>query len=356
MFAETHYVPVLKWKRGEQRALRELDPSIRAGMTPLLEMTFNPDLDSGEPPHPLPELVDSALDVMSQSWLKDRPFFLDPAMFAMLHEGGGTGTGALFDAAQERALPFVPVVRLAQSEEEVRASLGAGRNLCLRLGFDASDDGLEERVSRLLKTHQLQLEDVDLVLDFGALPTESVGVAARLARCFVEAVPHLERWRTLTLLATSFPAHMGGVPSGGDLVAPRMEWLVWSQLFQERKLKRTPAFGDYAIQHPEGPEDYDPRKMPMSACVRYTCDREWLFIKGVTTKLVPPGEQFPALAARLTEHPRFCGDEHCRGCGDAAACAQGAPSLSSPEQWRRIGTVHHLTMALRQLAALPRRA
>jgi hypothetical protein len=355
MFDERHYVPVLKWKRGEQRALRELENDVRGAITPLLEMSFNPDLETGEPPRPPGELIENAIDKMCESWLKQHRFFLDAGMFATLAEA--TGTALLFDAARARDLPFVPVVALSQPVGDVTAAIGCGAaGACIRIPFAESGDALPEQLLAFVAERKLPPENIDLILDLGALLTDSAGAAVMLARAFVSAVPDIERWRTVTLLATSFPEHMGSVPANGELVAPRTEWLTWMRLSQEAKLKRMPSFGDYAIQHPDGPEDYDPRKMPMSACIRYTCEREWLFIKGVTTKLSSPAEQFPGLAQRLTMHARFCGDEHCRGCGDAAACAQGAPRLGNPEQWRRIGTVHHLTMVVRQLSALQPRA
>ena len=39
MFDYRHYVPVLRWKRAEWVALRNLSPQTRAGMTPLIEIT-----------------------------------------------------------------------------------------------------------------------------------------------------------------------------------------------------------------------------------------------------------------------------------------------------------------------------
>ena len=37
-FDQTHYVPVLRFKRSEKVALRELGTQSRAGITPLLEI------------------------------------------------------------------------------------------------------------------------------------------------------------------------------------------------------------------------------------------------------------------------------------------------------------------------------
>ena len=174
---------------------------------------------------------------------------------------------------------------------------------------------------------------------------------AGIARGFIDAVPRILEWRSLTLLGSAFPQSMGVVPTGGELAIPRVEWLSWLRL--NEKVERRLTFGDYGIQHPET-GDFDPRKMTMSACIRYTLEREWLLVKGQATKLVSASEQFPALATRLLAHPGYPGAAHCRGCGDVEACAAGAPNLGSLEAWRRIGTVHHLTSTVGQIASLKR--
>lgn len=38
MFDERHYAPVLRWKRGERGALRELSDGIKHRTTPLIEL------------------------------------------------------------------------------------------------------------------------------------------------------------------------------------------------------------------------------------------------------------------------------------------------------------------------------
>jgi hypothetical protein len=43
MFDRKHYVPILRWKRGEQIALRELFHADRSAMTPMVESHSNDD-------------------------------------------------------------------------------------------------------------------------------------------------------------------------------------------------------------------------------------------------------------------------------------------------------------------------
>lgn len=41
MFDHNHYVPVLRWKQGEQRALQQLTPVVKSSITPLIELVPN---------------------------------------------------------------------------------------------------------------------------------------------------------------------------------------------------------------------------------------------------------------------------------------------------------------------------
>ena len=122
------------------------------------------------------------------------------------------------------------------------------------------------------------------------------------------------------------------------------------------RLPRLPTFSDYAIQHPAGVEGFDPRTMSASAAVRYALDKTWLLVKGVSTKNLGAKEQFPRLASQLVHgHLKsyFAGAEHCSGCADMQRAADGEANLGSPEIWRRLGTIHHITSAVDQLDALP---
>ena len=96
--------------------------------------------------------------------------------------------------------------------------------------------------------------------------------------------------------------------------------------------------------------------MQASAAIRYALDRNWLLVKGQGSRAVPLRQQFPNLAAKLVQgslHQYFCGAGHCSGCEAAAEAAGGAPKLGSAEAWRRIGTVHHISVVAESLAALP---
>jgi hypothetical protein len=82
----------------------------------------------------------------------------------------------------------------------------------------------------------------------------------------------------------------------------------------------------------------------------------WLRIKGQSLRNTPGSEQFADIATQLVyghlrEH--YAGADHCEGCRLIKLAADGAPKLGSPEVWRRLGTIHHMTMVMQGLASLP---
>lgn len=151
-------------------------------------------------------------------------------------------------------------------------------------------------------------EDTDLILDLGPVEDMVTEGVARFAIQFLEDVPYPDTWRTLTVSASAFPLSMGVVDRNSHSSVERTEWLAWkNHLHDGGRVRRIPTYSDCAIQHPSGVEGFDPRIM----------------------------------------------QAHCEGCASIKAAADGKPRLGSPEVWRRIGTVHHITEVTQALRSLP---
>ena len=138
---------------------------------------------------------------------------------------------------------------------------------------------------------------------------------------------------------------------------PREEWISWrDHLYANRSNgTRIPTFSDCVIQHPAGVEGFNPILMQVSASIRYTLEDDWLLIKGESTRFRAPSQQFPELAVRLVYgdlRRYYKGPDHCQGCESIKASADGAPKLGSAEVWRRLGTIHHLSMVMQGLDSL----
>jgi Beta protein len=350
-FGPGHYVPVLKVKRGEKRAVSLLAPQILRGLTPLFEIVET----VGKP---LGAHLDNSFKDMARALTNVTHYFLDAKE---LSPEGSQGARAVFMRARDLGVPFVPVTGIARLFDSVEAVKVATHGLGLRLTraeFDLGQQGgLASAVDNFMREYNLSESGIDLLLDLGAVDEMISDGVRDLASQFLEAIPNKKRWRTLTILGCAFPKSMSDVDRNSHALVDRNEWLVWRDFLYpaRQRLDRMPSFGDCAIQHSAGVERFDPRFMRAAAAVRYCLDSKWLLVKGESTGTTSSSVQFPKLARKivrgaLVEH--YAGPTHCAGCDAMLRCAEGGSGLGSPEVWRRLGTIHHLTRTTEQIGSL----
>jgi hypothetical protein len=343
-FDSYHYVPILKVKRGEKQALEAMNPGLKELMTPLLELVERMDKTPKE--H-----RSTALQKLAHSLNGYRRCFLD---IRAIDGDGAASARALLSEAEEDGLFFTPVIGLKRPAAVIQELLAhRSKGVALRLARRDFEEGRVEHCLEEVEALNLEPSDIDLIVDLGTIADLVLAGARRFALLFLNSVPAQEEWRTFTLSASAFPKSMGGVPSKAYALVERIEWTLWKEL-RERQ-GRLPTYSDSAIQHPSGVEDFDFTTMTPSASIRYAVPGDWLLIKGQSTKKVPAIEQFPELALRLVEGENashFRGEAHCRGCAWIGAAADGEPGFGSAGVWRRIGTTHHLTTVVEEMAGL----
>ena len=351
-FGPQHYVPVLKVKRGEKKALTLIAHGLQHQIIPLLEIVERrPDQASTIDKH-----LKTAFKGLADS---TRPYprcFLDAREIA---PDGPEGAREVFRRAASDEIAFTPVTGASRTVDVDAALEHSDHGIALRLTREEFEAGsLPTVIETFMVQHGLNAEQVDLIIDLGGVETLVADGITTLATAFLADVPYHHRWRTFTISACAFPRSMRGIDRHSyDLVA-REEWIAWRDYFHPRRnsLQRLPTFSDCAIQHPSGVEGFDPRIMQVSATIRYTLSDNWLLIKGESTRFTRPGEQFPELATRLvygqhSEH--FAGPNHCGGCESMKSAADGVLGFGSAEVWRRLGTVHHISTATESLGSLP---
>jgi hypothetical protein len=350
-FGPHHYVPVLKLKRGEKMALAMLSPAVASMVTPLFEIVAR----NEEKGQTVDAHLRTAFDKLDSSMRLCRRCFIDAREIAP--EGPAAAVEA-FRRASEMGIAFTPVTGISRLEDVAAALSYRTHGVALRLTRREFEDGsITRRLADFMRAHGIAAKEVDLIIDLGAVEDLVAEGIVALTRAFLDEVSDHDCWRTVTVSACAFPASMGVVNRLSHGFVERSEWRAWRDGCHANRstLRWLPTFSDCAIQHPQGVEGFDFRTMQVSASIRYTTSDSWLLVKGESTRYRPPTEQFPDLATQLVYgHLRqhFAGAGHCSGCAQIKDAADGRPGLGSPEVWRRLGTVHHITTVVEMTAAL----
>ena len=352
MFGPRHYMPVLKVKRGEKKALADISLGLRKRIVPLLEIverTTAPTVDKH---------LTTSFRELASSLHGYAHCLLD--VREIKHDGPAAAAEA-FSRAATAGISFTPVTGISRNADVASAvALSSVSGVGIRLTRSEFESGrLTADLNSFLSTNRLTPDRVDLIVDIGSVCDLITAGVMALTQAFLADVPNKGQWRTLTVTGSAFPQSMGVVNRNSSARIARSEWLAWrSGLFGQRAtLERLPTFSDCAIQHPVGVENFDPMIMQVSASIRYSSGNDWLLVKGESTRFNPPSNQFPQLATQLVYgqlQRDFTGAGHCAGCRMAKKSADGLSGLGSAEVWRRIGTVHHITTVVQNdLASLP---
>ena len=341
----TSYVPVLKVKRGEKSALGAVAPSLRPRITPLLEIVERTQTE-----------IDSHLNTAFKGLSENLTGY--PRCFLDTHEIEGDGpatAAAVFRRATEAGISFTPVTGVTRTVDVAAALQYGSSGVAVRLTRGEFESGvLPQAIPAFLQKSGLKPEEIDLIIDLGPVNDFVAQGVIGLSNAFVAEVPYHTKWRTFIISGCAFPPGMGQVPRNSHAYVDRAEWIAWRDNFRANpnRIPRVPTFSDCAIQHPIGVEGFNPIIMQPSASIRYTLLECWLLIKGEGTKSSPARDQFRGLATQLVSgvhRNSYMGRNHCPGCELIDGAANGYPRLGSPEVWRRIGTIHHISTAIRQL-------
>jgi hypothetical protein len=349
-FDTNHYVPVLKIKQGEKQALELISDQHCARITPLLEIVAR----DGEKKPTFQDHLDTAFKGLAQGATRFPRCLLDAREIA---PDGPAAAKEVFKRARAAGITFAPVTGVTR-KVDVAAALAARNNgLAIRLTRQEFETGrLNGLLLAFLATHSLQAEEIDLIVDLGAVNQLIQAGVLSLAAQFIEVVPYLDRWRSFTLSSAAIPEGMGGIERHSFGRVRRIDWLAWLDVCLKVRPPRLPSFSDCCIQHPKGVEGFNFQTMTPSASIRYTLDEDWLLIKGQSTKVEAIGKQLPKLATKLVKgvfKPHYRGASHCKGCQMIADSAGGKPKLGSATVWRRIGTIHHVEMVMEGMQAEP---
>lgn len=362
MFDSKHYVPMLKWKRAEQGALKALGEEDKKHITPLIQLVMpkqNPEEQLEGVVSRFEEQISKIPEKLVEVWGNNSIFvdfsllFTTPLKVKSLN--------ILLKEGHKLGAALIPVIHLNDDSEIKEAACSLAKEnksgICLRLicsdFLDADLTKLNQNISNLLSSMKLAEKDIDLLIDI----KEIVGNGDKYIRYLElsQKINNLLKWRTFIFASGAFPENLSGCRIDEENLISRLDWKNWKDQVVGKNLQRKPAFADYTIQHPiykEASQFFHP-----TSSIKYTLENEWLIMKGKQRKF----ELYLASAAELVKDKRFYKESFSDGDKYIAEKAKHFPAYikkpsikgtGSTETWLRAGINHHLVLVAHQVASL----
>lgn len=356
MFDSKHYVPILKWKRAEQGALKELEEERKKFITPLIQFV----MPKSKPEEKLEDTIvrfEGQLIEIPRRLIEvwgNSPVFIDVSLLYSISLKA-KALDAILKGGRELGGLFIPVIYLIDDEKVKKSVFNivhkTGNGLCVRLICSDFIDmtKLEHDIASLLSLGMSE-KDIDLLVDIKETEKDENKYITYLNMS--QKVPNLMKWRTLTFASGSFPEDLSKCKVDEETFVPRIDWISWRKCIS-KKLMRIPTFSDYTIQNPiykEASQFYPP-----TASIKYTLMNEWLIMKGQKQN----HKQYLAHAALLVKDKRYYGESFSAGDRYIAEKAKHFPvymknpaikGTGSTETWLKAGINHHLVLVAHQVS------
>jgi hypothetical protein len=362
--AQPLYMPALKWKQGEQLAASLLTGSQKAKLQPLADLPDRPfDWKNNKYTKSWDRHLDDIVTATVTHWGLNDEIAFDQVIEETDSLSANTGTPweylfAKLWAASVKAIPVLStrasaseqaaLIQVAKSHKHTRWALRYRCNPHGSLpGASQVTTWLENAVAALGAKHM----QVDAVLDLGHVSALDKSLVANTAQV-LQAIADMGSWRQVGLLSGAFPINLAGIQKGTRQIA-RLDWELFKRVSSRPELESTEiSYGDYGIAHVDAFDD-DPRKMVMSANLRYTHWKEWHVIKGRSVRDYGYA-QYKDLCKILVALPIFCGAPFSPGDKNYEKLATDPKAgPGNATQWRRDATNHHVHVVLHQLANQP---
>lgn len=369
MFDKNHYVPILKWKRAEQKALEFVEN--KNPITPLIEIVMpNFKGDRKRITEDLEGVTNELISIFETErvpmipkevlkyWGKN-PIFIDLSLL-YTNTLKAQSFKKILSAGAEIDLRLIPVLNLndeIEIKEVVCEFFKKNKNgLCLRLvpADFVNIEELNKKIENFLAEYDLSQKDIDLLVDLKEIEDDSGKYEKYVEE--IHKTNDLDKWRNFIFGSGAFPKNLVKCRLEEPALLPRHDWIGWTKCIKNNKFKRIPTHADYTIRYPIYDESLQ-FHFPTTS-IKYTFKEIWYILKG---KKQEYGIYLANANLLMGDTDHFYGENF--SYGDKCIVEKGKyyekyvldPSkkgTGSSEYWIMVGINHHLACTVDQIANL----
>ncbi|MDI9313346.1 MAG: beta family protein [Hydrotalea sp.] len=350
MINHTTYVPVIKWKLGEYKALSELKDSTKDKIIPLIEIPrIGYDFENSSASKTIDEHLEKFIKRLKSKW-PSRPCFIDTCHIHEEHMAdGNSSTKYIFNNLKDFSGPFIPVVYISSNEDyikDISITTHLIKKVCLRITpHDLDIDNLDNKIQTILDSLKCTQDDSFLVIDIkdNDLP---IGIHSEI----LKRIPFANRWQMVVIIGGHYPKES---IRAGTYDIPRKEWITYKKIYKVTSDEgvRIPSFGDYLVGTSDYPKEFDMRLIKPLAKVRYTHDDHWYVVVGKNVRLADGFRQYRNICNYIISKPFFDGKYFSKGDEYIETCAKGG-SHGNLGTWVYVAMNRHMEKVVADIAKL----
>ncbi len=354
------YAPMIKWKQGEQKAIKFLAIQTKQRMLPIFEMVPIPyDFDKKCDKKTIDGYLSKFGKKLAEIWKIDQPVMLDLSLLkqtTMLDGASPVLEWLLKDAAAHK-VRVIPVTGFGHDPafqtvvKSAVTSYKEGVAIRIKKKYFGS---INTTLPVLLTTLAVTPSETDLIIDCELITEDDVNPLDLSIETLLKRIPNIKQYRRVILSATAFPKSLANIKESSCDFIPRSEYDLWKKVNKNTNNPIKVIFSDYNIDDPSLPDNLNPRilfKM-IVATIRYTCDNTWFIVRGIKISEPIRFAQFSDLAKQIINYKPtiYCGRHFSAGDNLIYECANGACSTGNLVTWVFAGANHHFTFVVDQLA------
>ncbi|AHI04742.1 hypothetical protein BDW_01160 [Bdellovibrio bacteriovorus W] len=349
-----NYVPILRTKRAEYRALKNLALQNKELITPLFEVRkISPRKDQQN--FSLHNSIKKIAKDCVTHWSHSGALLFDTPGFSndQLTEDQENAILLLYSELKAYQQQVIPVITTERSDALCAKLREFSNSFCFRIQPDdlVNPQDTTQIVKSLMKTLNTSESKCHLLVDLKVIKgidhDDVVGEISELTNML-----EIEKWASLTIASCSFPEDMTGIAKDKPVEISREELTLWETINLSAELiGMTAKFSDYTIINPSKPEiDFQVKGIPSK--IRYTDDRVWVIHRSDTPEATEEKyDVYQELSARVMGHTSFKGSEYSWGDSQIDGCFQGKVRRCQLEHWVLIDINHHLTLVSEQISS-----
>lgn len=348
------YIPILRMKRGEFRAIKRLHSDTRKLLTPLFEYRGMPAQTTSKPVT-LEQYLKRTIENCAKCWPDEAPMIIDTPGLSETQsfENDGPVVEFFYQELRNWGVNVIPTITTDRSKEFCAKIEPFSDSFCFRI----LPDDLETPSSTVAtirdqkKYLNLNSAQCHLLIDMKCVDTSNHSdIIDSISQITSEL--EVDEWSSLIIGGCSFPEAMTGIEKHKKTVIRRREVACWRAVNEAKGLiGREAYFADYTIINPLKPE-LDGRMIKNIATkIRYATPEEWIIYRGESPESTEEKyDEYQELAHKLVNDSSFMGADFSWGDGIVFDCSTGEERCCGLEKWITVDINHHIKIAAEQVS------